>query len=482
MNSNSPLKTKVPPSEVNGGDLQQVLNDYQSRTAGSKAIAERYRAHHVDKSSIRGKTNTALATLDYPIVIGGAQGAYLRDIDGNQYIDILQGLGTHLFGHNPEFVRIVLEEQLQKGVPVGGQSELVGRVAELITELTGMPRVCFSNTGTEAIMTAIRVARAKTARSKIAVFTNSYHGHSDTVLMRAPVVEYARKKMVSRLSERPWLAPVHKLLERSMSHRAVAASCGIPPAIARDVIVLEYGSPRSLEIINKQSRQLAAVLVEPVQSRAPELQPREFLHELRGLTQQKRIALIFDEMVTGFRLHPGGAQSYFGIRADIATYSKVVGGGLPLAVVAGQNEYMDCLAPDGSSQSVFFAGTFCKHPMAIAASHAVLAKLKSVGPTLQENLNARTAKLVERLNTSATQQQLPIRFTCFGSFFSIAMTQTQLAPSTIDFLSYYLLSQGIHLRGGDRGGFLSTAHTDDDIEKIATTMIRGLHWLRTIQH
>ncbi|MEM0982180.1 MAG: aminotransferase class III-fold pyridoxal phosphate-dependent enzyme, partial [Cyanobacteria bacterium P01_H01_bin.58] len=191
----------------------------------------------------------------------------------------------------------------------------------------------------------------------------------------------------------------------------------------------------------------------------------------------------FDEMVTGFRVHPGGAQGHFGIQADLATYSKIAGGGLPLSIIAGKARLMDhidggpwCFGDDSVPEvpTTFFAGTFCKHPLSLAAAHAALQHLQDQGPVLQATLNQRTANLVDRLNAFTASVNMPIRFTRFGSFFAIALTQSQLSPEATNLLSYHLLNQGIHLRGGDKGGFLSTAHTAEDIDAIYTSFCNGL--------
>jgi glutamate-1-semialdehyde aminotransferase len=332
-------------------------------------------------------------------------------------------------------------------------------------------------------MTAIRIARAATNRSKIALFTNSYHGHADQTLVRAKITEYA-KKAVNRVIDRKiapdsWLSvftrPLQSSLKSSINPQAVPAALGIPASIAKDVLVLEYGNPQSLEVIKAYQQELATVLVEPVQSRCPELQPREFLGQLRQITQESGIALIFDEMVTGFRIHPGGAQAWFGVEADMATYSKIVGGGLPISLIAGKSTYMDRIDGgtwdfgDRSSPQVkttFFAGTFCKHPLSLAAARAVLQHLKEQGTALQEQLNQRTAQLVKRLNDYLETEKIPMRFTSFGSFFAVAASQSSVSPMAMTLLSYHLLNRGIHLRLGDKGGFLSTAHSDEEIDSI----------------
>ena len=467
--------------------LQAVIECYTRRTTASKQMAAANRPVLADKSSIGLQFTPELKEVYYPIVATRSEGAHLWDVDGNAYIDILMGMGTNLFGHNPAFIKDAIAEQLDQGIHLGAQAERVGDVARLVSELTGMPRVSFSNTGTEAIMTAIRIARTATQRSAIALFTNAYHGHSDTTLMRAPLTEYAKKAVGRVLGRRSWLAPIGRLAQRSPNPRAVPAALGIPEAVANDALVLDYGNPQSLEVIKAHQHHLAAVLVEPVQSRCPELQPRAFLDALRDLTEDAGIALIFDEMVTGFRIHPGGAQAWFGIEADIATYSKIVGGGLSLSIIAGRNRFMDHIDGgmwqygDDSAPTVkttFFSGTFTKHPLALAAARAALLYLKAHGPELQEQLTLRTAELVERLNNFTQAQDIPVQFTHFGSFFAIAMSQSQVPPIAIHLLSYHLLNQGIHLRLGDKGGFISTAHTPAQIDALAEAFEHSLSDLR----
>ncbi|MEO1592169.1 MAG: aspartate aminotransferase family protein [Cyanobacteria bacterium J06632_22] len=466
---------------------QSIIDRYTQRTAQSKQLAVNNRAVLADKSSIGVQFSPEIKEICYPLVVAKSQGANLWDVDGNQYIDILMGLGTYLFGHNPPFIQAAIEDQLQTGVPIGPQSERVGRVAKLACDLTRMDRVTLSNTGTEAVMTAVRIARTATRRSKIAVFTNSYHGHFDAALMRAPLSEYARKKAVRATSRKPWLAPINWLLNQRINSRAVPAALGVPAAVARDVIVLEYGNPQSLKVIKAHRKDLAAVLVEPVQSRCPELQPREFLQQLRQVTTAIGTVLIFDEMVTGFRIHPGGAQTHFGIRADLATYSKIAGGGLPLSIIAGRSHLMDHIdggqwqfGDDSAPQvpTTFFAGTFCKHPLSLATAEAALSRIKAEGVALQTGLTEKTVALVDRLNGFTTDADLPVRFTQFGSFFAIALTQSRISPDAVTLLSYHLLNRGIHLRGGDKGGFLSAAHTDSDIDAIYTAFCEGLTALR----
>ncbi len=433
--------------------LESLMERYTKKTKKSKQLAQIYRPVLADPRVPEG-FNLTLKEMCYPVVGKRSQGSRIWDMDGNEYIDLMMGFGVNLFGHNPPFIKEALTEQLEKGIQLGAQSEFAGEVAELICELTGMERVAFSNTGTEAVMTAIRLARTITNRHKIVIFSGSYHGHFDGTLAKVQTTDE--------------------------SQSIVPSAPGILPNFIEDVLVLDYGNPQSLEVIKSQAQELAAVLVEPVQSRRPNLQPKEFLQELRQLTEASGIALIFDEMVTGFRIHPGGAQAWFGIAADIATYGKIVGGGMPIGIIAGKAIYMDAIDggmwnyEDTSSpqaKKTFFAGTFCKHPLAMAAARTVLQHLKTQGAALQQQLNQRTSQFVKTLNTFFAENKVPIQMANFGSLFAPASSETstllRTSPSSIGtaLLVYHLISRGILLYL-DGSGFLSTAHTDEDIDYL----------------
>jgi glutamate-1-semialdehyde aminotransferase len=219
-------------------------------------------------------------------------------------------------------------------------------------------------------------------------------------------------------------------------------------------------------------RELAAVLVEPVQSRHPDVQPRDFLLELRKITEASGTALIFDEVVTGFRTHPGGAQALFGVRADIATYGKVIGGGLPIGVVAGGSKYLDALDGgawrygDQSAPEVgvtFFAGTFVRHPVALAAARAVLLRLQKESPELQRALNLRATRFVDALNAHAEKVRAPVRITHFASWLCVNLPH-DLPLANLFFA--YMRAKGIHILEG-RPVFLTLAHTEADLERVA---------------
>ncbi|MBK4215976.1 aminotransferase class III-fold pyridoxal phosphate-dependent enzyme [Paracoccus caeni] len=467
-------------------DLPDIVSEtvaaFAARTAGSKALAEQARPVLADKTPLSMPFSPALKEAYYPIVADRSEGAYLTDIDGNRYVDILMGLGCNLFGHNPAPIRQALEARLAQGIQIGPQSEIAAETAQRFAALTGHERVTFSTTGTEAVMTAIRLARATTGRRRIAVFTNSYHGHADTALFKAKRLEYIRRGALARAGQGP-LKALRPLLERLMITGAQPGFAGIPAGIGGDIMVLDYANPRALDILRRKGRSLAAVLVEPVQSRNPELQPRDFLHELRRVTEATGTALIFDEMISGFRVAQGGAQEHFGVRADLATYGKIAGGGLPLSLIAGSARFMDRVDGgqwqfgDGSGPDVpttMFAGTHARHPLSLTAALAAAKMLQEAGPELQQRLNASTGTLVERLNLALAGQGLAVRFTSFGSFFAIDGSASRMDPVAGPLLSLILLAGGLHLRPGDRGGFLSTAHGKEELDFIFTAFSTAL--------
>jgi glutamate-1-semialdehyde aminotransferase/acyl carrier protein len=435
---------------------QRHLEDLRARltrrTRLSREYAQRYRPTLADNRASAG-FRFSIKEMLYPIVANKSQGAYFWDLDGNRYLDVTMGFGVNLFGHRAPFIQEALTRQLETGIQLGPQSDLAGEVATLIHELTGMERVTFCNSGTEAVMTAVRLARTATGKSKIVLFSGSYHGTFDGILARPlPQNEHAAQP----------LAP------------------GIPEKMIDDVLVLPYGNEHTLDIIQAHAHELAAVLVEPVQSRHPDVQPREFLQQLRALTNNAGVALIFDETITGFRIHPGGAQAWFGVQADLATYGKIVGGGMPIGIVAGKAHYLDGI--DGGmwhygdlsypqAETTFFAGTFCKHPLAMSGAYAVLSYLKSQGPALQEQLNAKTAHLVATVNAFFQDEQVPIVCIHFGSLFRFSFTQN------MDLFFYHLLEKGIYIWEG-RNCFLSTAHTDEDIALLIQAIKEAIWELR----
>ncbi len=438
------LSGNVTPQQEQG--LQRLIEQYVKRTAKSKAMTQEHRFSLADPRVVSG-FRSQWKEIVYPIVTVRSKGSRLWDVDGNEYIDILNGFGPIMLGHRPDFVEKAIEKQLHEGFEIGPQTPLAGEVAKMFCDMTGNQRMTFCNTGSEAVMAALRVARTVTGRNKVVLFAGAYHGMFDEVLVKG-----FKKGGV------PQSAPV---------------APGIPREKVANVTVLDYGTVESLEWIRQNAKDLAAVLVEPVQSRHPHLQPLEFLQEIRKITEKAGTALIFDEVVTGFRVHPGGCQALFGIRADLVTYGKVVAGGMPIGILAGKAQFMDALDGgqwrfgDGSYPEVgvtFFAGTFVRHPLTVAAIKAVLEHFKEEGPALQERLNEKTARMVKRINECFEQSNVPSRVEHFGSIFYFGF------PSEERFTSlfyYFLRAKGIHILEGFPC-FLTTAHSDADIEQIVS--------------
>jgi amino acid adenylation domain-containing protein len=424
--------------------IESLITRYTSRTARSKEYTQAHRRKLADPRVAAG-FRSQWKEMVYPIVTVRSKGSRLWDLDGNEYIDILNGFGPIMFGHAPDFVTRAVEKQLHEGFEIGPQAPLAGKVADLVCELTGLERATFCNTGSEAVMAAIRLARTVTARTRIVLFAGAYHGTFDEVLVKG-------------------------IRKGGLPHSLPIAP-GIPNEKVANVTVLDFATQDSLEYIRTHANELAAVLVEPVQSRHPALQPVEFLREIREITAKSGTALIFDEVVTGFRVHPGGAQAVFGIKADLATYGKVIGGGLPIGILAGIPKFMDALDGgmwqygDDSYPEVgvtFFAGTFVRHPLALAAVHAVLNHLKDKGPQLQQELNDKTSRLAKTLNTCFEERGVPTRIEHFGSIFYFSF------PPDLRFgslLYYHLREKGVHIQEGFPC-FLTTAHTDADIDHV----------------
>ena len=421
--------------------LEALIARYTARTRRSKELAVEHRPALADSRAAVGFRFTTKEML-YPIVGKRGRGAYVWDVDGNKYVDITMGQGVTLFGHHPEFVDAALNDPENDMTMLGPRPPAAGEAAQLIREMTGMDRVTFTNSGTEAVMAALRLARAYTKRNKIVMFDNAYHGHSDNVM------------------------------GRPVTNDGVLSSVPVAPGIMQgavdDLWLLEYGSDEALDFIRKHASEIATVVVEPVQSRRPDLQPREFLHELRRITEQNGVVLFFDEMITGFRLHPGGAQAWFGVKADLATYGKVLAGGMPIGVVAGKAAIMDAI--DGGMWNygdasypvvdrTIFGGTFCQHPAAMIAMLAVLRHLKAEGPALQERLNRRTQAMAAELNEFFDAEDVPIRVVHFASLFRFSFS------TNLELLFYHLMEKGIFIWEW-RNYFLSTAHGDAEVAAI----------------
>jgi amino acid adenylation domain-containing protein len=422
--------------------LESFTARYNKKTRLSKEYAQKNRSYMADPRVVSG-FKPLTKEIVYPIVVNKSKGSRLWDIDGNEYIDALNGFGSNFLGYQPKIITEALKKQIDLGYELGPQHELAGVVCKLICEFTRMDRAALCNTGSEAVLGAMRIARTVTGRSTIVAFSGSYHGIVDEVIVRGT------KKL-----------------------KSFPAAPGILPEAVQNMLILDYGTEESLAIIRERAHELAAVLVEPVQSRRPEFQPVEFLRELRKITTESGTALIFDEVITGFRAHPAGAQGIFGISADLGTYGKVVAGGLPIGVIAGKKLFMDALdggfweygdnsTPD--SGVTYFAGTFVRHPLALAASRASLEYMKEKGPGLQEDLNALTKSLSEAINRVCTKYGLGLYAAHFGSLWKLKFKEE---IPYFELLFTVMREKGIHIWDGFPC-FLTLAHKAEDVNQIA---------------
>lgn len=425
--------------------LDQFMERLQAKTAESKKIAQANRDVQADPRTVAGFRQT-WKEIVYQVVTKGSKGSKVWDIDGNEYVDITMGFGVSFLGHSPDFVTEAVKEQLDKGIEIGPQAQLAGEVARMFREVTGMERVSFCNTGSEALTAAVRMSRTITGRDKIVYFSGDYHGVFDEVLARPQVMK-------------------GELM-------TVPAAPGITEDAVANAIILDYGTEASLEFIEEHKNDIAAVIIETVQSRHPENRPHEFVKKLREITNTSGTALVFDEVITGFRVHQGGMQQVYGVKPDIACYGKIIGGGIPIGVVAGSPRFMDTIDGgywqygDDSIPEVdltFFAGTFVRHPMALAAAKAVLTFLQDRGPELQDWMNERTAKFATELNSFFEEQAVPIKINHYSSWFRVEVPTDYAYP---DLIFYSLLEKGVYVFTFAQNCFFSIAHTDEDIEFV----------------
>ncbi len=432
--------------------LQDLINRYVKKTKSSKDYTKQHRPYMADPRVVSGfKPSTK--EIVYSIVVNKSKGTRLWDIDGNEYIDALNGFGANMLGHQPDFIVKALKDQIDAGFEVGPQHALAGEVAKLVCEFTQHERAALCNTGSEAVLGAMRIARTVTNKSIIVAFSGSYHGIVDEVVVRGT------KKL-----------------------KTFPAASGIMIGSVQNMLILEYGTPESLQIIKERADEIAGVLVEPVQSRRPDFLPIEFLRSLRTLTEAIDIPLIFDEVITGFRMHPRGMQGILGIKADLATYGKVIGGGISIGVIAGNKKYMDALDGgtwqygDDSMPEVgvtYFAGTFVRHPLALATTKASLTYMKEKGITLQESLTKRTQQLVANLTEVCKQLNAPITIISYGSLWRIKFNKDQ--PYN-DLLFVLLREKGIHILDGFPC-YMTDAYTQNDISTIVKIFESSLNEL-----
>jgi len=420
----------------------------------SRALFER--AQRVIPGGVNSPVRAFGSVGGTPPFIARAQGAYIEDVDGNRYIDYVGSWGPMLFGHaDPDVVRAI-QEAATRSPSFGAPTELEVRVAELICELVpSIEMVRLVNSGTEATMSAVRLARAYTGRPKIIKFEGHYHGHADFFLIAAGsgALTYGQPN-----------------------------SPGVTPGTAQDTLLARFNDLQHVEqLVEANAGEVAAIILEPVAGNMGCVPPEPgFLEGLRALCDRHGMLLIFDEVMTGFRVARGGAQERYGVLPDLTTLGKVIGGGLPVGAYGGRREIMEYVAPKGP---VYQAGTLSGNPLAMAAGYAVLRKIADT-PDLYERLERFGAALEEGIRENLKGLGLDLYFTRVGAMATLFFTSKRVVDyetarrcDTRRFARYFhaMLEEGIYLPPSQfEAFFFSTAHGERELEQTLSAQRRAL--------
>lgn len=411
--------------------------------ARSRALFER--AQRVLVGGVNSPVRAFKKVGGTPPFIVRARGAHVWDADGHEYIDYVGSWGPNLLGAaHPDVVRAV-QEVAADGLSFGAPTEREVELAELVQRrMPSIERLRLVNSGTEATMSAVRVARAFTKRDQILKFDGAYHGHADLFLSKAG---------------------------SGLATLGVADSAGVPPHVARDAHVVPYNDIAAAEaVFRDHGKELAAVIVEPVAGNVGVLQPvPRFLPTLRDLCDRHGTLLIFDEVITGFRVAPGGAQERYQVRPDLTCLGKILGGGLPMGAYGGRADVMHLVAPEGP---VYQAGTLAGNPLSVAAG---IATLRALTPTLYDQLETLSARLAEGLLRAAHEAAIPFQVNRVASMASLHFTSDPVVNAAAAFRSdaesyrrvfHHLLAQGIYLAPSPYEAlFVSAAHTAPDLDR-----------------
>lgn len=385
-----------------------------------------------------------------PLFIKRARGARLYDVDGNSFIDYVLSWGPMILGHAPAPIIQALKRAAAKGTSYGAPTELEIRLAQMLTEaVPSMEQVRLVNSGTEAVMSAIRVARAHTKRNGLLKFEGCYHGHADYLLAKAG---------------------------SGVATLGLPDSPGVPPDFTRHTLTAPYNDVANVKkLIEAHARELACVIVEPVAGNMGVVPPHDdFLPTLRALTREHGIVLIFDEVITGFRVHYGGAQALYGITPDLTCLGKIIGGGLPVGAYGGTKQLMQQVAPAGP---VYQAGTLSGNPLAVTAGIETLKRLKA--PGVYRKLEESAAVFADGLGQAARKAGVPLTQTRVGSMMGAFFTK----EAVVDYASakhsdtqryakffHRMLNKGVYFAPSQfEAAFLSTAHTSQDLAQTLSS-------------
>jgi len=382
-----------------------------------------------------------------PIYFERGKGAYLYDVDGNKYIDYVGSWGPMILGHSNQSIVDAVRAQLDKGLGFGAPTEIETSLAKKICQLMpSIELVRMVSSGTEATMSAIRLARGYTKRDKIVKFEGCYHGHSDALLVKAG---------------------------SGALTLGVPTSPGVPNDLAKHTLTLEYNNLDSIKtLFSEMGEKIGCIIVEPVAGNMNCVPPTEgFLQGLRKICDEYGTVLIFDEVMTGFRVALGGAQVYYGVKPDLTTLGKVIGGGLPVAAFGGRREIMEEIAPLGP---VYQAGTLSGNPLSMAAGLAMLNMLEE-DKSFYENIAGSVDYLTKGISFAADEKNIPLSTNCvggmFGIFFGIkekVINFSQICECDIDLFKKFhrsMLNQGIYFApSAYEAGFISAAHTKEELD------------------
>ena len=394
-----------------------------------------------------------------PLFIKSGTGSKFWDVDGNEYIDYIGSWGPHLFGHNPSFIKEALLNALENGTSFGAPTAMEIEMARIITEhVPSVELVRMVNSGTEATMSAIRAARGYTKREKFIKFEGCYHGHADYFLIKAG---------------------------SGALTLGVPTSPGVTKGNASDTLLADYNDISSIkELVSTHKNEIAAVIIEPIAGNMGVIKVRDdFIKELRSICNEEKIILIFDEVMSGFRVAAGGAQEIIGIKPDLTTFGKIIGGGLPVGAFGGKREIMEKIAPSGP---VYQAGTLSGNPLAMAAGYAALKQIKN-NPGIYKELEEKSAFLENGFKENLKSLGKNYAFNRVGSMMCMFFTdesvddfKSAIKSDTALYGKYFheMLKRGIYLAPAQfEALFVSTVHSKEDLDKTVAAHLESLRVL-----
>ena len=419
-------------------------------TKSSKEIFERA------KKAIPGGVNSPVRAFqsvnkEYPIFIKKAKGCKLYDEDGNEYLDMIGSWGPMILGHNYPEVLETVKKAIENGTSFGLPTKKEVELAELVKSCyKGIDKIRLTTSGTEATMAAVRLARAYTGKNKILKFEGCYHGHSDSLMVKAG----------------------SGLL--TFEHQD---SNGITEGVMKDTITLPFGDIEKIKELIEKEKDIACIIMEPIPANMGLVETdKKYLQEVRDLTEKENIVLIFDEVISGFRVSLGGAAEYFGIKPDLITLGKIIGGGYPVGAFGGKEEIMNLVSPMGG---VYHAGTLSGNPVSVSAGIKTISILKD-RPEIYREINEKTKKIVEGIRELIEKYEIPATINSVGSLYTIFFSKNKVktledAINTDDKLyeTYFttMLENGIIAPPSKYDAhFISLAHSFEDIEKILETV------------